>query len=157
MKKIALGQTITILANIGVIAGIVFLAVELQQNNELLESEARQALVDRRISLAEIVASNAELANVVAKAQAGEALAPGEQRQLYALNVSIFAMVESQFAEYQRGRLEFEDVTVGGLINALSGSGLSGNVLEFWTAWKNTTNGEFRAFVEEHVISNTPE
>ena len=39
MKKIDLGQSITMLANIGVIAGIVFLAVELQQNNELLRVE----------------------------------------------------------------------------------------------------------------------
>jgi hypothetical protein len=31
MKKIDLGQTIAIFANIGVIAGIVFLSVELQQ------------------------------------------------------------------------------------------------------------------------------
>ena len=157
MKKIDLGQTITILANVGVIAGIVFLAVELQQNNELLEAEARQALVDRRISLAEIVASNGELANVVSKAQAGDPLSPGKRRQLYALNISIFAMVESQFAEYQRGRLELEDVTVGGLTNALSDSGLSANVRQFWESWKHTTNAEFREFVEERVISSTSE
>ena len=41
--KIDLGQAIAILANIGVIAGIVFLAAELQQNNELMEAEARAA------------------------------------------------------------------------------------------------------------------
>jgi hypothetical protein len=33
MKKIDLGQTITILANIGVIVGIGFLAIEIQQTN----------------------------------------------------------------------------------------------------------------------------
>ncbi len=36
MNKINLGQTITILANLGVIAGIVFLGLELRQNNELV-------------------------------------------------------------------------------------------------------------------------
>ncbi len=36
MKKLDLGQSVGILANIGVIAGIVFLAVELRQNNELV-------------------------------------------------------------------------------------------------------------------------
>ena len=35
MTKIDLGRTISILANIGVIAGIVFLGLELQQNNVL--------------------------------------------------------------------------------------------------------------------------
>ena len=41
MKKINLGQTITILANIGVIGGILLLAYELRQNNELLGSQNR--------------------------------------------------------------------------------------------------------------------
>ena len=40
MKKIDIGQTITILANVGVIAGIVFLAFELRQNNSLLAAQA---------------------------------------------------------------------------------------------------------------------
>ncbi len=41
MKKIELGQTIAILANVGVIAGILFLAIELRQNNEALGLQAR--------------------------------------------------------------------------------------------------------------------
>lgn len=45
MKKLDFGQTVSLLANIGVIAGIIFLAVELRQNNELMSAEAR---ADRR-------------------------------------------------------------------------------------------------------------
>ncbi len=41
MKKIELGQTIAILANVGVIAGILFLAIELRQNNEALGLQSR--------------------------------------------------------------------------------------------------------------------
>ena len=39
MKKIDLGQTISILANFGVIAGIVFLAVEIGQNQRALDEQ----------------------------------------------------------------------------------------------------------------------
>ena len=46
MKRIDLGQTLNTLANVGVIAGIVFLAVELDQNNEFLELEARETLTE---------------------------------------------------------------------------------------------------------------
>ena len=42
MKKIDLGQTIAILANIGVIAGIVFLAVELDLQRRKFQSRFRQ-------------------------------------------------------------------------------------------------------------------
>ena len=41
MKKIELGQLIQIVANLGVIAGIVFLAVELRQNNRLYSRTLR--------------------------------------------------------------------------------------------------------------------
>ena len=41
MKKIDLAQTLNTLANVGVIAGIIFLAFELRQNNDLLTAQAR--------------------------------------------------------------------------------------------------------------------
>lgn len=49
MKRIDLGQTITLLANLGVIAGIVFLAFELQQNNRLLSAEAQYNYLQFRL------------------------------------------------------------------------------------------------------------
>jgi len=43
MKKIDVGQTITILANIGVIAGIILLAYEISQNSEAIRLQAAQS------------------------------------------------------------------------------------------------------------------
>ena len=37
-----LNRWLTLCANIGVVIGIIFLALELQQNNELLESQAQE-------------------------------------------------------------------------------------------------------------------
>ena len=45
MKKIDLSQTISILANIGVIAGIVFLGVEIRQNTRSQEASSYQVLM----------------------------------------------------------------------------------------------------------------
>ena len=41
MKKMDIGQIVTVLANIGVIAGIVFLAIEVQQNQKSLDESNR--------------------------------------------------------------------------------------------------------------------
>ena len=41
MKKINLDRTIQIIANVGVIAGIVFLGMEINQNNEAMAVQAR--------------------------------------------------------------------------------------------------------------------
>ena len=51
MKKIDLGQTFQILANVGVIVGIIFLAVELRQNNEQLRLQSYQAWVAANMEL----------------------------------------------------------------------------------------------------------
>jgi len=42
MKKIDLGQTVAVLANVGVIAGIIFLAIEVQQNTRQLRNQSYQ-------------------------------------------------------------------------------------------------------------------
>ena len=88
MKKIDFGQTITILANLGVIAGIVFLAIEVSQNQESLD----QANV---LSRAEILGEALEFYNeersmrvqddelilLWDRAVAGEQLTPLEARK----------------------------------------------------------------------------
>jgi ABC-type amino acid transport substrate-binding protein len=88
MKKIDLGQTITILANFGVIVGIAFLAIEINQANRIARYTAENA---RRSQFIEINASAMQYSETYAKLQAGEAeLTPSERvvalmfaRQLY--------------------------------------------------------------------------
>ena len=59
MKKPDLGQTISVLAKLGVIAGIAFLATELKQNNELLRAEAEYNYLQNRLCNRERIAEDA--------------------------------------------------------------------------------------------------
>jgi hypothetical protein len=61
MKKIDLGQTISIVANIGVVAGIVFLGIEIRQNTQALEAEAYRELTDSIRGINELRFSGADL------------------------------------------------------------------------------------------------
>ena len=76
MKKIELGQYITILASLGVIAGIVFLGIELQQNNDLLRQEADAVYFQNRVNLMQTLMEQGDLANIYAKASAQPHLIP---------------------------------------------------------------------------------
>lgn len=58
MKQIDIGQTISILASIGVIAGIVFLGLELNQNNRLLVADAVSTSLEARIALQDLALNN---------------------------------------------------------------------------------------------------
>jgi len=74
MKKIDIGQVVAILANIGVLAGIFFLAIELRQNNQLMEDEARRARASSVQETWTVMAENGELASIIAKDLNGERL-----------------------------------------------------------------------------------
>lgn len=74
MKKLDLGQAVTVLANLGVIAGIAFLAIEVQQNNELLAAQARSDLTGRRADFVEMGITSPDLAEIIVKAGSGEPL-----------------------------------------------------------------------------------
>ena len=79
MKKIDLGQTIQIIANIGVIAGIIFLVVELQQNNEALSIQTRLDREDVfREGLARRFQQSPDMLRAVAKSKRGDALSDEE-------------------------------------------------------------------------------
>ncbi len=99
MKKIDLGQTITILANVGVIAGIVFLGVELRQNNELMAADARFNRLNIATESMTILAENPDLAEFLLKANAGEVLAPNEQARLDYYLVRTFFNMEWTYNE----------------------------------------------------------
>ena len=64
MKKFDLGQAITILANLGVIAGIVFLALEIRVNTSAVRSASIQAITDGSADALHALAADQELASL---------------------------------------------------------------------------------------------
>ena len=113
MKKPDLGQTVTILANLGVIAGIIFLGFELQQNNELLAAQARRDQLDARTVALAAETNDSELALLGFKLASGDELTPVEQYRFEAWAFHLFIQWERQYDEYQAGTLAANEVSVG--------------------------------------------
>ena len=74
MKKINRDRTIQVLANVGVIAGIVFLGLEMQQNNEALDIQARLEREGWHRAAKARQVQNPNLIRALAKARKGETL-----------------------------------------------------------------------------------
>ncbi len=108
MKKIDLGQTITILANIGVLAGIIFLGVELQQNNELMAAQARFNRLSIATESATILAENPDLAGFLLRANNGEALAPIEEARLDYYFIRLFSNMDWTYNEIPESLIPIE-------------------------------------------------
>ena len=107
MKKIDFGQTIGILANIGVIAGILFLAFELRQNNQLLQADQREARNQRLQSRTTDIYDSPDLAELLVKARNGESLSEGEALRLHSFQIRGFRGFEAQWREFVAGTTDF--------------------------------------------------
>ncbi len=153
MKKLDLGQTMTILANVGVIAGIVFLGIELQQNNELLAAQARRDQLDARAVTLESITENSELALLSFKLENGEELTPLEQHRFEAWAVNNFIQWEWQYNEIQAGSLA-GDVPFGGWSRRAQ---IWPQLREVWrnlpSEGRSPFGPEFIRYVEENIFN----
>ena len=64
MHKIDLGQAITILANLGVLVGILLLAYELNQNRQMMEAQTRREVAQGIVDQLSELASNRDLSDL---------------------------------------------------------------------------------------------
>lgn len=103
MKKIDFGQMITILANIGVIAGIAFLAIELRQNNALLRSDAEYRVTQNRMLFVTELLGDIDLLTAYRKAEAGEDLNEIERDRLSFLYRRMYNSLAWEWAQAARG------------------------------------------------------
>ncbi len=143
MKKLDLGQAINTIANVGVIAGIIFLAIEIQQNNELMASEARFNRLSLQAASITLAVEHPDLAELFVRSQNGGDLTPAETYRLQAYWTRLFANMQWTYLEahddlpLETWRRMFQ----GGFIKA------------HWETRKPEYNSEFVRFVDENVVN----
>ena len=154
MNPDSLNKWLTLLANLGVIAGIVFLGVEMQQNNEFLAAEAKFNMHQNQVALMDQITSSPQLSTIMAKALANEALTPGEQIQLQYLAVRTMRNWLWEFEEFQAGRIKLEEIPIEAWRKVYTGRLLP---LPLATAFQmgdfEIQNPEFAKFIEENVAN----
>jgi hypothetical protein len=143
-----LNRWLTLIANVAVVAGIVFLAFELRQNNELLEAQARATLSANRLAHIDRVLAPENSALIV-KSGAGEALTEDERFRYERLKHAIFVAWEAAYREYQEGLAD--DLPIEGMRRSFdSYKGL----LDTWNLRKDIYNKDFVGFLEKEVIND---
>jgi len=148
MKKIDVGQTVGILANIGVIVGIVFLTVQIAQNNDQLASQTRNTIFELRAGLERDVVNNAGgIADLIGKVQRGEALTNTEQLRMNSRRFQLLQTFQYMFQESPDGvRLQVPYM--------LAMFGADPGLLD---TWRSVSDGVFDPtfvnFMEESVLS----
>jgi len=156
--KLSLGRMIEILANLGVIAGLVFLGLEIQQNNELLETEiisTRQAIRAQDFLLP---VEYPELGQALIDSRNGEELT--EYQTLILNRVISTTLFNWQFihAEFVKGRIDEDGLPVHVWRRAFRGRGTSDNaywpdMAEFWERNHIAFDPAFVAWMEDNIVN----
>lgn len=108
MKKIDLGWTIQILANVGVVAGIVILAIEIQQNTRSLEVGAYQELIGQIGDFIEMQSREPEVALMARATTSLPDLASEEGVKVGAYVYTVARLGDLAYYQYERGLLSTE-------------------------------------------------
>lgn len=95
------------LANLSVLAGIIFLAVEISQNTNMMRSQTRDAVAEKQVDYFFTLGSSLETAELFSKA-ANEysELTDAENIAFFYLNQGIFRIWENEFYQFQSGLFE---------------------------------------------------
>jgi hypothetical protein len=151
MKKIDLGRTINTLANVGVIAGIVFLGYEVHQNNEQLTAQSRFNYYQTRTSFDREFATDEQLVAVWLRAGADlESLTPIELARVSAWARAIFGAWEYELSEFEQGLLSADQLNVPGKRAFYE---VQRSVLDvIWSTYRATAPENFVRYMEEQVM-----
>ena len=152
MKNSNLGQFVEIIANLGVIAGIVFLGLELQQNNELLDSQARQSRANGARELGSAI-FNAEtgLGELVVKSKNNEALTETEALRLESYLRTVLLDWEFWYLDFADGTINEQELRYGDWRRQFNDV-YSPMIAEIWNRMRTSSDPLFVQFMEERVI-----
>ena len=105
MKSENLNRWLTLGANFGVIIGILFLAYELHQNNELLVSQANLELSKNRADANELMATDENLARLLTEFDRSK-LSEIDLFKRERYYVSLFTKWEWEYRQHQNGLID---------------------------------------------------
>ena len=105
MNSSKINEWLSLVANLAVVAGIIFLAIQIRQNNELLRSESRQTLVSNDVTS---LAANLDNVEVFAKLISQEELSAEDQLRLSFMFAIDIRNREFEYFQYINGLLDEE-------------------------------------------------
>jgi len=147
-----LGEIIGFVSDACVIAGIVFLALELRQNNRLLQAQARYSLRQYRSDVIDTIMAPHVL-EAVHKYAAGENVTPVERSAALMNGLKCIEIWEWQHGEYTAGMLPREHLPIEAWRAWFRGQGPSPvPIREVWEMRKDVMNPDFVQFFEREIV-----
>ena len=139
----------TFITNIGVLGGLLLLAFELRQNNELMEADARMNRTAMSVDAWRFFAENGDLVELRERENSGEELSNAEIRRVNSAVMSVFVIVAWTFAELSEESSDLRQVREVQRHNFAN----SPEYRRVWETRKSTFDPAFVHWMEENVVN----
>ena len=147
MKAKRVNRWLTLVANFGVLIGIILLLVELNQNSTMMRAQTRNEVSQGIVDLLSLSANNEQLASLMRRADSGEELTPDEYLQFQHRSFALFRYLENLHYQYRQGLFgEAEFATQREAWKIYLNS--SEAAVAVWCLYKPTVSIEFRAEID---------
>ena len=150
MKKHQLHEWLSLTANIAVVAGILFLAVEIRQNNELLQAEARYHLLTNIVEAVKDSYTNETVMSGWLKLESDQEITAEERFSLLRLNYTMFRKFEWEYDQYLNGLIDESDLPVHSWKIIYETEPL---MFEAWQQFRLRLGEDFRLFMDQNVVN----
>jgi hypothetical protein len=144
-----LNQWMTLVANIGVVAGLMFLGYEIQANTAALRSDTYQGFIEASFSFADTTMQYAKELTAMEQKDFEE-LSLEEQRIFTGYALKTFATIESSFLHHRAGSLD-DDVFEARMAGS-TGLFLRNRLLmDAWERRVISSTPEFREYMDKRI------
>jgi hypothetical protein len=156
MNMAKLQEILSLIASVGVIASIIFLGIEMQQNTDMMQSQTRNSIVENQLSFYESITDNPQLAVIMTELRKdADFYASGspERTRYHFFVMSQLRMWENEWYQYQKGlfdQKEFDSrvntwkTNIAVPINAI-----------IWTNIRGAFSEDFRDYLNAIMESET--
>jgi hypothetical protein len=148
MKKIDLTATIQTIANVCVVLGIVFLALEVQQNTEAVRSATVQALSEQTYETVRLALENPDVREAIFAARRNEDLTEDQEEIMNLVFNASLRVRQNRYLQDRFGVLD-EDVS-----SELGAGGIYRMALfrDYWAEEGDRYSQGFRDYVERVLL-----
>jgi hypothetical protein len=148
VNKSEINEWLTVAGSFSVVAGIIFLGVELHQNNELLAQQARHGFLQNRLGWAEDQYRDESFAEALTKVRNNEALSDVDMHRIQLWHASTFLKWEWEWEQVSAGDLNTIPLDAWRFVFQEYPLAHNG-----WSAFAVTLDPLFVQYVEDNVIS----
>jgi hypothetical protein len=145
----ALHRWLTLASNIAVLIGVVFVALEIRQNNDLMEAEARFNKVSVSRDAWQAMAENAEYADLLVRARRGEELSETDEFRATASTMRYLVNMDWMYRE-----LPLDSPERNYLQQSLTSASTNPMFLRIWDAQKNYFSPAFVEWVDKEILAD---